>query len=79
MDYTRITIPKALAIISSLAFVVVCSLAITQPSAYAQQQQSIIAKLTGKNEVPPVNTQATGTAQFQLSSDGKELTMIYLP
>jgi hypothetical protein len=72
MDYTRITIPKALAIISSLAFVVVCSLAITQPSAYAQQQ-SIIAKLTGKNEVPPVNTQATGTAQFQLSSDGKEL------
>jgi hypothetical protein len=73
MDYTRITIPKALAIISSLAFVVVCSLAITQPSAYAQQKQSIIAKLTGKNEVPPVNTQATGTAQFQLSSDGKEL------
>jgi len=72
MDYTRITIPKALAIISSLAFVVVCSLAITQASAYAQQQ-SIIAKLTGKNEVPPVNTQATGTAQFQLSSDGKEL------
>jgi hypothetical protein len=72
MDYTRITIPKALAIISSLAFVVVCSMAITQPSAYAQQQ-SIIAKLTGKNEVPPVNTQATGTAQFQLSSDGKEL------
>jgi CHRD domain len=73
MGYTRITIPKALAIISSLAFVVVCSIAITQPSAYAQQQQSIIAKLTGKNEVPPVNTQATGTAQFQLSSDGKEL------
>jgi CHRD domain len=72
MDYTRITIPKALAIISSLAFVIVCSIAITQPSAYAQQQ-SIIAKLTGKNEVPPVNTQATGTAQFQLSSDGKEL------
>jgi hypothetical protein len=73
MDYTRITIPKALAIISSLAFVIVCSIAITQPSVYAQQQQSIIAKLTGKNEVPPVNTQATGTAQFQLSSDGKEL------
>jgi CHRD domain len=73
MGYTRTTIPKALAIISSLAFVVVCSIAITQPSAYAQQQQSIIAKLTGKNEVPPVNTQATGTAQFQLSSDGKEL------
>ena len=43
---------------------------------YAQQQQSpqmFTAKLTGKDEVPPVNTQATGTAQFQLSSDGKEL------
>jgi hypothetical protein len=44
------------------------------PAAFAQQQsQTFTAKLTGNNEVPPVNTPATGMAQFQLSSDGKEL------
>jgi hypothetical protein len=32
------------------------------------------AQLSGKGEVPPVDTTATGTAQFQLSSDGKELS-----
>ena len=46
-----------------------------QQSVDAQQQssQTFTAELTGKNEVPPVNTQATGVAQFQLSSDGKEI------
>jgi hypothetical protein len=32
------------------------------------------AQLSGKDEVPPVDTTATGTAQFQLNPDGKELT-----
>ena len=77
---TRMTRLKALAIISSLAFASLLgsSMAIiTQPTtAYAQQQQSqaFTAKLSGKDEVPPVNTQATGMAQFQLSSDGKEIS-----
>src|SRR5215831_15341259 len=31
------------------------------------------AKLTGNNEVPLVNTPATGIARFELSSDGKVL------
>ena len=75
---TRMTRLKALAIISSLAFASLLgsSMAIiTQPTtAYAQQQsQAFTAKLSGKDEVPPVNTQATGMAQFQLSSDGKEI------
>jgi hypothetical protein len=78
---TRMTRLKALAIISSLAFASLLgsSMAIIttqQPTtAYAQQQQSqaFTAKLSGKDEVPPVNTQATGMAQFQLSSDGKEI------
>jgi hypothetical protein len=77
MTDARITRPKVLATISALAFALVCTIAITQPSVYAQQQQSssqtFTAKLTGKDEVPPINTQATGMAQFQLSSDGKEL------
>ena len=77
---TRMTRLKVLAIISSLAFASLLgsSMAIlTQPTtAYAQQQQSqaFTAKLSGKDEVPPVNTQATGMAQFQLSSDGKEIS-----
>jgi hypothetical protein len=70
-----------MAIVSSMVFASLGSMAILtqQPSstiaAYAQQQQSqtFTAKLSGKDEVPPVNTQATGTAQLQLSSDGKEL------
>ena len=75
---TRITRLKVLAIISSLAFASLLgsSMAILiQPTtAYAQQQsQTFTAKLSGKDEVPPVNTQATGMAQLQLSSDGKEI------
>src|SRR5919202_3953517 len=77
MTDVRITRPKVLATISALAFALVCTIAITQPSVYAQQQQSssqtFTAKLTGKDEVPPINTQVTGMAKFQLSSDGKEL------
>ena len=31
-----------------------------------QQNHSFIAKLTGYNTIPPVNTNATGTAKFEL-------------
>lgn len=81
-DTTGTSRLKALAIISALAFALLGSIAIItqhqrqQPTAYAQQQQqsqTFIAKLTGKDEVPPVDTPATGMAQFQLSSDGKEI------
>ena len=71
---------KVMAIASSLVFASLASMAILTPqhtptiAAYAQQQsQTFTAKLSGKDEVPPINTQATGTAQFQLSSDGKEI------
>jgi Cu/Zn superoxide dismutase len=70
-----ITRPKVLAVVSALAFVILSNLVMVQQSAYAQQQssQTFTAKLSGKDEVPPVNTQATGNVQFQLSSDGKEI------
>jgi hypothetical protein len=32
---------------------------------HQQQNQSFIAKLTGANTIPPVNTNATGTTRFQ--------------
>jgi hypothetical protein len=69
-----ITRPKVLAVVSALAFVILSNIVMVQQSVYAQQSsQTFTAKLSGKDEVPPVNTQATGTAQFQLSSDGKEI------
>ena len=47
----------------------------TSLSAQGQVQgKKFTAQLSGKDEVPPVDTTATGTAQFQLSPDGKELT-----
>jgi CHRD domain len=80
-ETTKMTSLKAMAIVSSLVFASLGSMAILIPqhspstiAAYAQQQsQTYTAKLSGKDEVPPVNTQATGIAQFQLSSDGKEI------
>jgi hypothetical protein len=79
-ETTKMTSLKVMAIVSSLVFASLTSMAVLTPqhpptiAAYAQQQsQTFTAKLSGKDEVPPVNTQATGTAQFQLSSDGKEL------
>lgn len=66
---------KILAVVSALVFAILSSLVVTQQSVYAQQQspQTFTAKPTGKDEVPPVNTQATGMAQFQLSPDGKDM------
>lgn len=37
------------------------------------QQKQYVGKLSGKNEVPPVNTSATGTANITVSPDGKSL------
>jgi hypothetical protein len=48
---------------------------VAQPSAGGppSDRPSFTAKLTGNDETPPVSTPATGTAHFQLSSDGKQL------
>jgi hypothetical protein len=37
------------------------------------QQKQFVAKLSGNNEVPPVNTGATGTANFTVSPDEQSL------
>jgi hypothetical protein len=47
----------------------------TSLSAQGQVQgMKFTAQLSGKDESPSVDSTATGTAQFQLSPDGKELT-----
>jgi hypothetical protein len=76
MTQTKLATIQVLAIVLTLAVATLSAATLTNgaPTAFAQQQsQTFTAKLTGNNEVPPVNTPATGMAQFQLSSDGKEL------
>jgi hypothetical protein len=79
---TRITKLEVVAIALTLGFAIMSASSLAAlnnsapPAAFAQQQQPsqpLTAKLAGNNEVPPVNTQATGMAQFQLSAGGKEL------
>ncbi|MBV9666842.1 MAG: CHRD domain-containing protein [Nitrososphaeraceae archaeon] len=76
MTQTKLSTIQVLAIVLTLAVAALSAATLTNgaPTAFAQQQsQTFTAKLTGSNEVSPVNTPATGMAQFQLSSDGKEL------
>src|SRR4026208_1229356 len=75
MTQTKLATMQVLAIVLTLAIAALSAAMLTNgaPAAFAQQSQTFTAKLTGNNEVPPVNTPATGMAQFQLSSDGKEL------
>jgi hypothetical protein len=39
----------------------------------ASAQRQFLAQLSGKNEIPPVSSTATGVAKFQLSADGQTL------
>jgi hypothetical protein len=41
---------------------------------HAQGEQKFTAKMTGKEEVPPHDTKATGSAEFTLSADGKTMS-----
>jgi hypothetical protein len=46
-----------------------------QPAAEQEQQdQEFTANLTGDSEVPPVTTNATGSADFELNDDGDEMS-----
>ena len=43
-------------------------------SSHAQGEQKFSTKMTGKEEVPPKDTKATGDAEFTLSADGKTMS-----
>jgi CHRD domain len=59
--------------IQSTLFLLVCLLLI--PVANAQKTKtSFVANLAGKDQVPPVETHATGRATFRLSKNGKDLS-----
>src|SRR5215831_14657250 len=58
----------------AVSMVVVSTNGMTDKLVLAQgAQKKFTANLSGKNEVPPVDTKASGTAQFQLSADGKQI------
>src|SRR5918911_2551203 len=74
MTKERRAILKVSAIITILASLAIANVAGfgalngTKQLAYAQKQgQSFHAKLTGKDEVPPKNTKATGSAEFTVT------------
>lgn len=57
-----------------VSIVVVSTNGMTDRFAFAQgAQKKFTANLSGKSEVPPVDAKASGTAQFQLSADGKQM------
>jgi hypothetical protein len=55
---------------------VACLCLAVVPSVLASTDQSrnFVAPLSGREEVPPVATRATGVATFKLSADGSELS-----
>jgi hypothetical protein len=65
----------AVFIITLLIFVAAINragiIALSPASVFAEQGQKFIAILTGQNEVPPINTTATGNFEMELSADGK--------
>jgi hypothetical protein len=62
MTKRYLTIPIILTVMIALPFM-----------AWAAAPQTFTAQLTGSQEVPPVQTKATGQATFKLSQDGKSL------
>lgn len=62
---------------STLLIVVILTMAAT-PTAFTSllaQEQRAITNLSGQEEVPPVQTQATGTAEFTLMGDAVNYTV----
>lgn len=52
----------------------IAGLSLVIPAANAQMKTKFEANLAGKNQVPAVQSSATGQAMFQLSPDGKTLS-----
>lgn len=69
--------PRLIGIVTAalaLAALVTVSSGTLVTLSHAQGEQKFTAKMTGKEEVPPHDTKATGNAEFTLSSDGKTMS-----
>jgi hypothetical protein len=64
---------KSLGIVVFVAAVLISWVVANDCVSFASAEKVFVAELSGSNEVPPVNTHATGVAKFQLSADGQTL------
>ena len=70
----RLTATLLMIMVLAISMVVVSTNGMTDKLVLAQgSPKKFTAALSGKNEVPPVDTKASGTAQFQISEDGKQI------
>src|SRR5215475_6040825 len=71
---TLVTTTLLIITVLTVSIVFVSSNGMTDKLALAQGAlKKFSANLSGKSEVPPVDTKASGTAQFQISADGKQI------
>jgi hypothetical protein len=75
--HVRRRTPRVIGIVTAvLALAALVSVSSGSPVtlSHAQGEQKFTAKMTGKEEVPPHDTKATGNAEFTLSADGKTMS-----
>ena len=75
--HVRRRTPRVIGIVTAvLALAALVSVTSGSPVtlSHAQGEQKFTAKMTGKEEVPPHDTKATGNAEFTLSADGKTMS-----
>ena len=71
---TLITTTLVIITVLAVSMVVVSTNGMTDKVVLAQGAlKKFTADLSGKSEVPPIDTKASGTAQFQISADGKQI------
>jgi CHRD domain len=71
---TLVTTTPLIIIVLAVGMIVVSTNGITDKLVFAEGAlKKFTADLSGKSEVPAVDTKATGTAQFQISADGKQI------
>jgi len=68
------TITVAALIATTLIVAIVASASGMTNSVFAQGAKKFTANLSGNEEVPSVDTKASGTAEFNVSSDGKTVS-----
>ncbi|HEY7573260.1 MAG TPA: CHRD domain-containing protein [Nitrososphaeraceae archaeon] len=71
---TLVTTTLVIITVLAVSMVVVSTNGMTDKVVLAQGTlKKFTADLSGKNEVPPADTKATGTAQFQIGADEKQI------
>ena len=71
---TLVTTTLLIITVLAVSMIIVSTSGMTDKLVLAQSAlKKFTANLSGKSEVPPVDTKASGSAQFQISADGKQI------